>query len=430
LLRLAIPLSGGMALETAFVFVNGYWVGRLGTHALAAVNMCSFSIWILFGLANILSTGCNAVIAQLVGAGREAEARRVAWLAIYASLLWGALLGTLAHVYAAPYVQWQAGQHPEVGPVLAYATIYLQRTFWFAPIFCLNEVLSAILRAHGDTQTPLRLYALGVGLNFVLDPLLMFGYGRFEGFGLLGAAYASGLSFACMAAVFLYGVAQRIGWHRPSLAHLGAIVRIGLPGSMTSVFFCFVYVIITPLVGGFGPSALAALGIGHRVESFSYLISRGLGLACVTLVGQHIGAGNGQLARRAALEALRLMTLVMLGSAAAFVFLAEPMARIFSDDPQVIERAKVYLRWAALAQWTTGMSVVLEGVMSGAGRPLWSMTASTSSAALRYPLAHWASGSWGLPGIWAALVVTRWLEGMGCLLAFTSNRIWQAQPKE
>ena len=427
LLQLCIPLTGAMTLETAFNFVNGYWVGKLGTAALAAVNLCSFTIWMLFALTGMISTGANSVIAQRIGAGQEEEARRVGWLAVVSGLLLGTCLCLLIQLFADPYLTWQASHNPEVQPVLKAGTLYLRQVFWFAPIFCLNECMSGILRAYGDTRTPLRLYAIGFGVNFALDPLLILGFGSWSGLGLRGAAYASGFSFLCVSLMFVVVLQRRLGDLRPAWGWLGEVLRIGLPTALTAAFFCLIYMLIAPLVGGYGPSALAALGVGHRIESFSYLVSHGLGVASITLVGQHMGAGDRRKAYLAGEQAVYLVSVLMgLSSLALFVF-ARPMVLIFSADPEVLDRAITYLRWMALCQWSTGVSVVLEGVMSGAGRPLLAGLAASGCAAVRLPMARFGSGLYQLNGIWAAMVASRSLEGLLYLIIFKTSSVWRPE---
>jgi len=424
LLKLALPLTASMALETAFTFVNGYWVGRLGTEALAAANLCSFSLWMMMALTATISTGGNAVMAQRIGARQPERARQLAWICVLAALLWGGGLALLAQTFSRDYLSWQVGGASRLTAVVELATVYLTRVFWFAPIFCANEVLSAIMRAHGDTLTPLRVYALGVALNFVLDPVLMFHFDL----GLPGAAYASGISFAVML-VLLAGLVRRrfppVWLGTPPWGELAEVFRIGLPGALTAAFFCFIYILITPTVGLYGPTALAALGIGHRVESFSYLISHGLSLASITLVGQHLGAGQKEQAYQAGLEACRVVTAFMLLASLVMLLGADPLARFFSDDPAVIDRTIVYLRWMALAQWGTGLAMVLEGVMSGAGRPLASTMVSATCAASRWPLSGQGSQAYGLVGVWAALVAARWVEACLCLLVFWRSPVWK-----
>ena len=384
-----------MTLETAFNFVNGYWVGKLGTSALAAVNLCSFTIWMLFALTGMISTGANSVIAQRIGAGQEEEARRVGWLAVVSGLVLGTILCVLIQLFADPYLTWQASQNPDVQPVLKAGTLYLRQVFWFAPIFCLNECMSGILRAYGDTRTPLRLYAIGFAVNFALDPLLILGIGSWPGLGLRGAAYASGFSFLCVSVLFVVLLQRRLGDLRPAWGWLGEVLRIGLPTALTAAFFCLIYMLMAPLVGGYGPSALAALGLGHRIESFSYLVSLLMGVSSLAL----------------------------------FIF-ARPMVLFFSSDPEVLDRAVTYLRWMSLCQWSTGVSVVLEGVMSGAGRPLLAGLAASGCAAVRLPMARFGSSLYQLNGIWAAMVASRSLEGLLYLIIFARSSVWRPDPEE
>ena len=118
----------------------------------------------------------------------------------------------------------------------------------------------------------------------MLDPTLIFA----AGLGVRGAALASGLSFATMSVLYVSVVIRRglLGRGRFALERLEGIVRIGLPPSLAGMFFCVIYILISPIVGHFGPAALAALGIGHRVESLGYLVGYGVSLASITLVGR------------------------------------------------------------------------------------------------------------------------------------------------
>lgn len=414
-------------METAFNVVNGYWVGKLGTAALAAVNLCSFTIWMLFALAGMISTGTNSVIAQRIGAGEQEEARRVGWLGVTGGFVLGTVLCCLVQLFADPYLTWQASQNPEVQPVLRASTVYLRQVFWFAPIFCLNESMSAILRAYGDTRTPLRLYAVGFAVNFLLDPLLILGWGSWPGLGLRGAAYASGFSFACVSILFVSLLQRRLGDMRPAWHWLPEVLRVGLPSALTAAFFCLIYMLIAPLVGGYGPSALAALGLGHRIESFSYLVSHGLGVASITLVGQHMGAGDRRKAYLAGEQAVYLVSILMAISSLILLVLARPIVHIFSFDPEVLDRATTYLRWMSLCQWSTGVSVVLEGVMSGAGRPLLAGLAASGCAAVRLPMAQLGAARFQLNGIWAAMVASRSLEGLLYLIIFSRSSVWHEE---
>ena len=405
-----------MTLETLFNFINGYWVGRLGTTALAAVNLSSFSVWMLFGLAGTVATGTNSLVAQRLGAGRHQEAQAYCQTGVWASLLLGLIILVPVQMFGNQYLLWQSGQGEDVRAAADLGATYLKSVFLFAPFYCLNETASAIMRAHGDTRTPLKLYAFGFGLNFCLDPLLILGKFGFPRYEVWGAALASGISFSLMAVLYI-GILLRRGLlaaERPHFGQLGPILRIGIPPSLSSVFFCLVYMLVSPVVGRFGQPALAALGIGHRVESLGYLISYGMSLACITLVGQNVGAGNLPRARRAGWVALRLEVLAMLCVSTTMVVGAPLMARIFSDDPAVIDHSTLYLRLMALAQLPGGLSIVLQGVFSGAGRPLPVTLVSMLAAGLRWPLAHYFAiqAGHGVGAVWGVIVGLLWLQGI------------------
>lgn len=405
-----------MTLETLFNFINGYWVGRLGTTALAAVNLSSFSVWMLFGIAGMVATGTNSLVAQRLGAGNRQGAQAFCQTGVWAALFLGLIIMVPVQIFGDDYLIWQSGQGPDTKAAADLGSTYLKSVFLFAPFYCLNETASAIMRAHGDTRTPLKLYAFGFGLNFCLDPLLILGKFGFPRYEVWGAALASGISFSLMAMLYIAILLRRglLAAERPHFGQLAPILRIGVPPSLSSVFFCVVYMLVSPVVGRFGPAALAALGIGHRVESLGYLISYGLSLACITLVGQNVGAGHLARARRAGWVALRLELVAMSGVCLAMLLLAAPLAAIFSDDLEVIEHGTRYLRLMALAQLPGGVAIVLQGVFSGAGRPLPVTVASMISAGLRLPLAHYfaLTAGHGVIAVWGVMVGLICIQGL------------------
>ena len=435
LLRLSLPLMASMLLETFFNILNSFWVGHLGTIELAAVNICSFSVWLLFAVSGMVATGTNALVAQQLGARRLHRAAAVARIGLSSAVTLGLALAVLMPAVAVDFLHWQVGNGADIQAAVPVAAVYLRIIFFFAPIFCFNELLSAILRAHGDTRTPFRVYCLGFGLNFILDPIFIFGIGPVAGQGVAGAALASGLSFSCMALVYGAIIFRRpriwrtVGARPGPLHWLGKILRIGVPPSLSLVFFCLVYMFLIPIVGGFGPAALAALGIGHRVESLAYLICYGLSLASITVVGHNIGAGEWERARQAGWEACRLGTYGMLGAALIIGFGAHHLASIFSEDAQVIELTASYLRLVALSEIPMGLSVILQGVASGAGRPMPTTWLTVICVALRVPLAELLVHrlGFGVTSVWCVISSLTALQGIVTVAAYRFRPSWLGQ---
>lgn len=430
----------GMLLETLFNLLNAFWVGYLGTLAFAAVNLASFAVWMLFALAAIVTTGTNAVVSQRIGAGDTAQARRAAHVGILTAFCLGILMAVPVQLYADDLLNWMASSNHEAREAVKIGTGYLCLIFLWAPIHCLNDTMAALFRSVGDTRTPLRIYSMGIALNFVLDPLLIFGWGPFPRLEVLGAALATNVSFTFVTVLYctrLKDLPFQIG-RRPgedlrqvfSRHWLLEIVRIGLPPSIGFVTFCLVYMFLAPIVGSFGPPALAALGIGHRCESLSYLICHGFALATITLVGQNLGAGETERARKAAWVAVRATMLACTGVTAIYLLGAPLLVGLFSDDPAVLAVGVPYLRIMAFAQLPMGVAMVLQGAFSGAGVTIPPTIVSVTSSVLRVPLARfYALGQGlGLVAIWWVIVLLNLLQGLTMAGLFHLG-LWKKSPK-
>jgi Na+-driven multidrug efflux pump len=187
---------------------------------------------------------------------------------------------------------------------------------------------------------------------------------------------------------------------------IAAVCRVGLPTGATGMMFSLIYVVITRTATRFGTPALAALGIGHRVESWLYMIGVGVGAATAAVVGQNLGAGRPDRAERAGWIAVGLCT--ALGMVACGVELAWPdrLAAVFTHDAATIAEGARYLRIAALSQLGICAEIVLEAALGGAGDTLPPMLSSTTITASRVPLAGWSAARWGSAGIWWTISLT------------------------
>jgi Na+-driven multidrug efflux pump len=209
---------------------------------------------------------------------------------------------------------------------------------------------------------------------------------------------------------------------RPRVARLGAITRVGLPTAATGVLFSLVYVVITRTTTQFGTPALAALGIGHRVESWLFMIGVGAGAATAAIVGQNLGARRPERAGRAGWLAVGFCT--VLGAVVCVLELTIPVwfARIFRADAAVIAEGAKYLRIAAVSQLFVCAEIVLEGALGGAGDTLPPMLTSSTITLARIPLAAWAAARWGSSGIWWVISLTAIGRAVGMMVLWRSGR--------
>jgi putative MATE family efflux protein len=418
ILRLALPAVGTTLFQVLFNVTDTFWVGRtLGPDALAAVSLASYTVWVIVSIGELVGVGLTAVAARRHGEGDPLSAARAAGTAMVMALglgvvvAAGGLLGLPAifRLMHAHGVVAELGREFLVIQLLGAALIY----GYF--------VVTAAFRSAGDTRTPFLLLGASVLLNLVLDPLMILGWGPLPALGVYGAALATvltrGLGFL-VGVVLLY----RRGGIRPdwSLPVARTIARIGLPTMLTGVLFSVIYMLLVRVVGQFGTPAIAALGVGHKIEGVSYMICVGFGLAAETLVGQNLGAGQPGRARQAGWLTARMAAVPAAALGVVFLAVPEAIAGIFTSDAAVIRDATAYLRAVALAQLAAAFENVLEGGLTGAGYTLYTMIAVVVISALRIPLADLVSGPFGLAGIWWMLALT----AMGRAAAMTALWHW------
>jgi putative MATE family efflux protein len=406
---------------TLFTSVDAYWIGtHIGADALAAVSVAVFWIWLVIAVAEMVNVGITAVAARRHGEGRSRDAARVAGDALLLSLALGAVCALVGHAMLPElFAMMDAPAHvAELGR--RYLGIYLLG----APLIFGFFAVDAAFRAAGDTRTPFLLLFASVAVTLVLDPALIVGWGPFPALGVGGAAIAT---ICTRAVAFLLGLAiigRRgvVRFGRPDARVVGAVLRIGLPTAITGVTFSLIYVLVTRTATRFGTPALAALGIGHRVESWLYMIGVGFGAATAAIVGQNLGAGRSDRAARAGWMSVAFCSAFGLLACVLELAFSERFAAVFSHDPAVIAEGARYLRIAALSQVGICAEIVLEGALGGAGFTLPPMLASTAITASRIPLAAWAAARYGVVGIWWTITLTALLRAIAMLGIWRAGR--------
>jgi putative MATE family efflux protein len=259
-----------------------------------------------------------------------------------------------------------------------------------------------------------------------LDPLLITGAGPLPELGVGGAAAASVM---VRGLAFLFGliVALRRGllaWRTPDWRAVPTVLRIGAPLSLAGVLLSLIYVWLTRYTARFGTPALAALGIGHKMEGLGFIAITGFALSAGALVGQNLGAGHEDRARRAVWLTIAYCLVVTTTTAALFLIAPRALVGLFTTDTAVIDAGAQYLRIISIAQIGQTFELIFEGALAGAGYTLWPMVASTGLTALRIPLSAWWSGAFGLVGIWWALSLTAASRG-GAMLLFWRGGAWR-----
>lgn len=410
-----------MACHFSFNLIDSIWVGRLiGPAALAAVSTSGFYVWVALSLGEMVEIGLIAVAARRHGEGDPERAARAAAAAVAYALLAGLVVSVAGELLASTMFRLMSVP-PEVAR-LGHA--YLSTWLLGGPLVFGFFAIEATFRAAGDTRTPFLMLAGSVCVSILLDPLLIIGVGPFPRLGVEGAALASVM---VRGGGFLLGlvIALRRGLLRvsaPDWRTLPTIVRIGAPLSLAGVLLSVIYMWLTRFTSRFGTPALAALGVGHKMEGLGFIAISGFALAASALVGQNLGARQEGRAREAVRLTVGYCLIVTVTTAIAFLLIPARLVSLFTRDPQVIADGVLYLRVIAFAQIGQSFELILEGALAGAGYTFWPQTASITLTALRIPLAAWWSQALGLLGIWLALSVTAISRGIAMVLFWRGGR--------
>jgi len=410
-----------IACNFSFNLIDTIWVGRLiGPAALAAVSTAGFYVWVALNLGEMVEIGLTAVAARRHGERDAERAARVAAAAVIFAVMLGFVVAGVGLVVMDPMLRLMAVP----AEVAAFGHEYLSTWLLGCPLVFGFFATEATFRAAGDTRTPFLVLAGSVGVSIVLDPLLIAGVGPFPRLGVEGAALASVM---VRSVGFLVGfvIAMRrhlLRFAAPDWRAVPTVVRIGMPLALAGVLLSVIYMWLTRFTSQFGTPALAALGIGHKMEGLGFVAISGFSLAAGALVGQNLGAGQEGRAREAVRLTVIYCLLVTVPTAGAFLAIPAVLVSLFTGDPQVIRDGVLYLRVIAFAQIGQSFELILEGALAGAGYTFWPQVVSTTLTASRIPLSAWWSRSFGLIGIWIALSATAIARGVAMILFWRSGR--------
>jgi len=425
LMRMALPTIGWMIIESLFNIVDAFWVGKLGAQAFASASAASFVLWMLFAFSDIAAVSANALTAQSVGAGRFEDVPQHFWRCAQVTIPTGLFFGLVFYLFSPTLFSWLGLEKP----VSDGAWEYLLPWLLGLPLVFFVAVIIAVFRGSGDARTPMLLMFMMVVLNALLDPVFIFGMGPFPALGLAGAAWVSVFCHLVLLVCALAVMKRRhllpcsgggFSMFVPDFDYFRRIVFTGLPVALNGAFFSLIYIGLTGVISSFGSVAVAAVGMGHRIESFPWFFCYGFSIAAASMVGQYIGAGRIQDAVGAVWRAAVIASVFVAVFIVAILFFAEEAVGIFINDPSVIAESGVYLRIVAVS-WAVGMfEIVLSGAFSGSGHTLPPMLVGIPLTALRIPVAYILAVTlgWGAAGVWFAIGITSVAKGALMLVLF------------
>jgi len=431
LLTLAAPLVTTQLLQTVYNLTDTFWVLRLGNDAMAALSYSWPVVFLLISVGGGMTAAGTILVSQNTGAENEGRVNFVAGQTLgFVTLL--SLGLSIAGYLLTPMLLSLLGSQPGTG-VHTMAVSYTRIVFlglWFMFGFF---VFQALLRGWGDTKTPMYLMTGSVALNVVIDPVFILGFTDnplfswlgleslaawlyahtgFEGMGVAGAAIATvgSRGLAALAGFWLLfsgrvGITPSLSALRPELAPVRKIVRIGAPVSVEQSTQALSVTLMTVLIALVGDNAVAAYGVGGRFGTIVWLPMVGMGMAVETVVGQNLGAGRRDRARRVVYHASAILVAAFLVVSVVATLYARPIVGLFAGTSSgpVADHVVTFIHIVAPTYAVMAVFHMMNGAFHGAGATRLSMVLGLTTL-------------WGFRAALAAILIT--VVGLGAVGAW------------
>lgn len=400
--RMTIPMTYGMILLMTFNLIDTFFVGLLGTQPLAAISFTFPITFTIISLTIGLGIGTSAVIAKYLGSSDETSAKNVATSAI---ILTGILVSIIAALgyYFTDEIFVLLGAEVTLLPL-----IHEYMDYWFLGCICLIGPMigNAVLRASGDTKTPSMIMGSAGLINAILDPMLIFGFGPIPAMGIKGAAIATLISWVVGLFFVLYILAIKRNLIHRTMIELDLFVKcsrevlkIGVPAAGANMLTPIAAAILTAIVASYGESAVAAFGVGSRIESIACLVVLAMSMTLPPFISQNLGAGNMDRVEEGYKTAIKFAMIWQLAIYVVLALLAPIIANIFSTEKEVADLIKLYIWILPLGYGLQGVIILTNSSFNALHKPMTALVLSLIRLFVFYvPLAYLGSELFGLTG--------------------------------
>ena len=409
LVRMTIPMVIGMVMLMTFSIVDTFFVSLIGTNELAAI---SFTFPVTFTVISLnigLGIGTSAVIGKYLGSGEGDKAKTLATGSIILVALLVGLLCAVGYFTIEPVFSLMGASDTLIPLIYDYMSVwYVSGVFLAIPM-----VGNAVLRAAGDTKLPSIIMAVGGAINAVLDPILIFGWMGIPAMGIKGAAIATCIAWAVCVIWILWLLAVRRGlmearmltWPEFKSAASG-VLTIGLPAAGANMLTPVAAGILTAIVASYGAEAVAAWGVGSRLESMASIIVLALSMSLPPFISQNFGAKQTQRifsSYKMAIRFVLVWQLVVFG----VLFVSAPyIAQIFADEQNVTQIITLFLVIVPLGYGLQGVIILTNSSFNAMHLPMAALWLSIFRLFVCYvPLAALGSYLYGLHGLFWGCVL-------------------------
>ncbi|MGD9976499.1 MAG: MATE family efflux transporter [Bacteroidales bacterium] len=416
IINLALPIMGTAFIQMAYNMTDILWIGRVGSGAAAAVGAAGFFLWLANSFVYTTKIGAEVTIAQSLGSGEGHVALRYARHALVIAIVMGIVYGLFVFTFSSNLVAFfRLGNETVNSNMEEYLwVIALGMLFVF-----LNPTYSGMYNGSGLSRIPFNANAIGLVINIVLDPLLIYGIGPFPRMEVRGAAYATLISQGIVTVIFyLYSCSKKSPFRDmlkgfvPKRALFARIFRIGIPVSAQSGLFAVFAMILARIAAGWGPIGVAVQSVGAQIEAISWMTASGFSTALSSFVGQNYGAKNFRRIRLGYYRTLGITLSIGLVTSLLFIVFGGYIFGFFIPEPQAMKEGGLYLQILGYSQLLMILEITTAGAFNGMGKTLPPSITGIVLNGLRIPMALGLSAAVGLSGVWWSITISSWLKGI------------------
>lgn len=419
---MSIPTGLGILSILLFNITDTFFISLLGTDALTAI---SFTFPLTFIISSIIigfGSGLSAALARLIGKGETDNLKSFVISALLLGLVTIAVLTTLGFWGSDPLFRLLGAEEKLLPLIHDYLNVWL-----IAIVFLVIPMMgNSALRATGNAKYPSYIM-MGAGIvNVVLDPILIFGFGPIVPMGIQGAAVATLIAWAMslVASLIMLHRSELIGWVNLTISGVlktwRTVLRVGQAAAISQMINPLFNAIVMSMLASIDSKAVAAYGVGIRIESVMLIGVIALASSLMPFLAQNMGAGQVERAKSALLGSAKFSIISQFVLYVIIALLARPLAGLFSDDEAVIDYVVVFLYLVPFAYGALGMVIVVANALNAYNRPGASLLVNVARLfLLMLPMVWLGKELLGTNGVFAAIAIGNILMGGACYILAT-----------
>ena len=354
LILLSLPIMTTSFIQMSYSLMDTFWVGKLGTEAIAGVGIVSFIMWFANSLVLVSKTGIEIGVAYSIGSRDDKQFRKYIDTSVVINLFMSITFGILLYIFGVDIIKFFNIKSETVNSL---ASSYLNIVILGLPFTFLNPLFSGVFNGSGNSKVPFIANSAGLIINIVLDPILIYGYFGLPKYGVSGAAIATTLSQMIVTIIFIvfsffdgkivkgFNLVKNF-----SKAIFKEVIRLGVPTAFKSCIFAFISTILLRIIANWGENAVAAENVAVQIEAINWMTVEGFSIALCALIAQNYGAKNFENIQSGYKKGLKIILWIGVFCSVFLFVSSDFIIRLFiKDDLETIRMGVSYLKVLAFS---------------------------------------------------------------------------------